>query len=137
MARSNLEMLMESVSPDPFSGCWLWMGALTKGGYPQTHCRALNERGAHRVIYIYSRGFIPEKQDLDHLCRVRCCVNPYHLEPVSRSENIRRSPRCTGPKCINGHERTTENTYTHNGKRSCVMSMKAAGKRFLKRRRCE
>jgi hypothetical protein len=46
---------------------------------------------AHRVAYTLKQGDIPEDKELDHLCRVRCCINPDHLEAVSRSVNVRRS----------------------------------------------
>jgi hypothetical protein len=56
---------------------------------------------------------------LDHLCRVRHCVNPEHLEPVTPGENTRRSPihisviRAARTHCKQGHEFTPENTYRH------------------------
>ena len=60
-------------------------------------------------------GPIPEYLTLDHLCRVRNCVNPAHLEPVTSAENILRgmsSPAQNARKteCLNGHAFTVENT---------------------------
>lgn len=71
------------------SPCWVWQRALDKQGYG---CAWSEQRlrGAHRVIYELLVGPIPDGLELDHLCRVPACVNPDHLEPVSRSENIRR-----------------------------------------------
>ena len=51
------------------------------------------QRAAHRVMYEQMRGPVPDDRDLDHLCRNRACGNPDHLEPVSRSENLRRGER--------------------------------------------
>jgi hypothetical protein len=71
--------------------CWIWMRAKGKHGYgicwkDGRTCRA------HRVVYERHKGPIPDGKQLDHLCRIRCCVNPSHLEPVSGAINIRRSP---------------------------------------------
>lgn len=63
--------------------CWLWTGPLTPSGY------AANV--AHRGIYQRLIGPVPDGLELDHLCRVRHCVRPDHLEPVTRAENVRRA----------------------------------------------
>jgi hypothetical protein len=69
--------------------CWLWTGCVGDGGYGQVTI-AQRRHKAHRAVYELLVGPIPEGLDLDHLCRVRRCVNPDHLEPVTRSENLRR-----------------------------------------------
>src|SRR5699024_1617461 len=79
---------------------------------------------AHRVSYETFAGPIPEGLDLDHLCRNRSCVNPEHLEPVTRSENLRRSPLMARGQdkthCPHGHEYSPENTrITKAGARAC------------------
>lgn len=78
--------------PVPKSGCFIWLGGLDVGGYGQFHhIKGSNiKKMAHRASYEHFIGPIPEGMDLDHLCRVRCCVNPHHLEPVPRKENARR-----------------------------------------------
>ena len=74
------------------------------------------DRGAHRVVYEFLVGPIQKGLQLDHLCRVRACVNPAHLEPVTAKENTRRSiPYMKSmnrgiTQCKRGHEFTTENT---------------------------
>lgn len=70
---------------------------------------------AHRMAYEELVGPIADGLQIDHLCRVRCCVNPAHLEPVTQAENIRRgvSPTAANRRkthCKHGHEFTTENT---------------------------
>lgn len=71
------------------SGCWVWLGASTKGGYGLINVRQLN-KCAHRVSYETYIGPIPDGLTIDHLCRFTLCVNPAHLEPVSITENILR-----------------------------------------------
>lgn len=92
---------MEKVLPVPFAGCWLWHGAVSKckgGGYGLIYVGGKEVvKSAHRVVYELERGAIPNGMDLDHLCRVRTCVNPAHLEPVTRKENLRRGLK-GGPK---------------------------------------
>jgi hypothetical protein len=72
--------------------CWLWTGYLNHQGYG-TLWDGEMVAGAHRVAYRLEVGAIPEDLVLDHLCRVRNCVNPAHLEPVTSAENTRRGVR--------------------------------------------
>jgi hypothetical protein len=73
---------------DAGSGCWVWQGALSSGyGSMRADGRT---RPAHRVFYERHLGAIPKGLDLDHLCRNKACVNPAHLEPVTRRENVWR-----------------------------------------------
>jgi hypothetical protein len=54
---------------------------------------------------------------IDHLCRVKACINPAHLEPVTSGENTRRAMR---EACVHGHRFTPDNTYVPaDGKRYC------------------
>lgn len=71
------------------SGCWIYLGCLDQTGYAMVWTDEGSARG-HRVMYEYHRGPIPEGLTLDHLCRVRCCVNPWHMEAVTLRENILR-----------------------------------------------
>ena len=74
--------------PDPSSGCWLWTACLNGDGY--AIIRNGHMRQAHIVSYELHRGAVLEGLELDHLCRIRHCVNPYHLEPMTHLENMRR-----------------------------------------------
>jgi hypothetical protein len=77
------------VNPD--TGCWHWLGYVGADGYPR--CKPAGENRtsvAHRVFYEHHVGPIPAGLHLDHLCRVRACVNPKHMEPVTHAENNRR-----------------------------------------------
>jgi len=79
--------------PEPNSGCWLWIGPVAPNGYghyrPHGHGRP-RMVAAHRALYELEKGAIPPGLQIDHLCRVRSCVNPAHLEAVTASENQRR-----------------------------------------------
>lgn len=98
-------------------GCWRWLGFIGKEGYGRFGARkGTTSTLAHRVSYELSVGPIPQGLEIDHLCRNRACVNPSHLEPVTREINIRRgiSPAARHAKkthCIRGHEFTVDNIY--------------------------
>jgi hypothetical protein len=72
------------------SPCWIWQHARAKAGYGLTRDEDKKTVTAHRVYYQRVVGPIPPKLQLDHLCRVRECVNPAHLEAVTNAENTRR-----------------------------------------------
>ena len=85
----DIARLMSHVRIDP-SGCWIWTGSLNREGYGRISWRGRTERAAHRVSYALLRGPLLEGLELDHLCRVRPCVNPDHLEQVTSQVNILR-----------------------------------------------
>lgn len=102
--------------------CWLWTGSKKHDGYG-IFFTVKKQTTAHRFAYELLRGPIPNGCELDHLCRIRACVNPDHLEPVSHRENCLRgeSPsahHARKTKCKYGHEFTPANTYRkyENGK---------------------
>ncbi len=67
------------------STCWDWVGANNKG------YGIFRGQRAHRWAYEHTIGPIPDGLTIDHLCMNRSCVNPAHMEPVSRSENSKRA----------------------------------------------
>lgn len=69
--------------------CWEWQASRGSHGYGQIAYKG-KPRLAHRLSYELLAGPIPAGLDIDHLCRNRGCVNPGHLEPVTRSVNLRR-----------------------------------------------
>lgn len=71
--------------------CWLWTGALTKDGYAVMQVQDLPTASGHRWSYRHHVGPLLDGLELDHLCRVRRCVNPWHLEQVPHVVNIGRS----------------------------------------------
>jgi hypothetical protein len=101
--------------------CWLWTGGMDPDGYG-SFWDGSKAVGSHRYAWAMVHGEIPEGLDLDHLCRVRHCVNPDHLEPVTRKENLARGVNANREKvlCPRGHEYTPENTYMRpSGAREC------------------
>lgn len=90
MNSTELERFFDKVQPEPNSGCWLWDGATNSAGYGHFRCKG-RVQSAYRVIFEHEKGPIPKDLEIDHLCNVRCCVNPDHLEVVTRLENCRRS----------------------------------------------
>lgn len=105
-------------------GCWLWTASTRSSGYG-SFWDGERRVSAHRWAFESVRGPIPEGLVLDHLCRVRLCVRPDHLEPVTNRENLFRGAGITAENvrkmhCPVGHEYTAENTYTdRRGRRTC------------------
>lgn len=99
--------------------CLVWTAATAPGGYGRLHDRAVGRNiRSHRWLYDRWFGPIPDGLDLDHLCRNTACVNPAHLEPVTRKENTVRGI-WSRTHCINGHELTPENTIVRGRSRRC------------------
>lgn len=94
-----LERLERDTEPVPFSGCWIWVGPINSTGYGRFTWDG-RPQYAHRLSYSARVGPIPEGMTIDHLCRTPLCVNPAHLECVTRAENARRN-RAT--HCRRGH----------------------------------
>lgn len=124
----TLDDLFNRASPEPTSGCWLWEGG-SKGsnGYGGVWYEGRNHY-AHRIAVLLSGRQIPPGIQVDHLCRVRCCINPAHLDLVTNQENARRGEtgvrsaalRRAVPHCTHGHPYDEANTaYTKAGYRKC------------------
>lgn len=115
--------------------CVIWTGYIKPDGYGQ----ASNGRPAHRVVYEMEVGPIPDGLHIDHLCRIRACVNPEHLEPVTQQENQRRagpySRNAQVTHCRQGHPYDEANTYHHpSGSRVCRACNRASVARYKARK---
>jgi hypothetical protein len=126
----DMRRFVSKISPEPMSGCWLWTGAIGDkgcGGFGVSEAGKKRTLLAHRISWAAFVGPIPTGLQLDHKCRVRCCVNPDHLEPVTPRENQRRGNAPSGlnarrTHCVHGHELSGANLYVRpdNGNRCCV-----------------
>ena len=111
--------------------CWLWNGAIGKTGYGHFSLIRARVTYAHRVAYALLKGDMSDGLELDHLCRVRHCVNPEHLEPVTPTTNVLRGESFSAKNaakttCPKGHPLAGENLYLKprkNGKfaRVCLI----------------
>lgn len=110
------------------AGCWLWTASKTLRGYGQFAIAGRN-RGAHLWAYEFCVGDVKKGLELDHLCRVRHCVNPDHLEAVTHRENVRRGDlgkiNAIKTRCPRGHEYNGKNTYHAKTGRVCRICMAA------------
>lgn len=117
--------LWERIEVNEDTGCWLWIGSCYRNGYSQIWNGSRPSLG-HRFVYECVVGKIPAASEIDHLCRVRNCLRPEHLQAVSHRENVLRSFAPTAVNaakthCPKGHPYTPENTYRRpaDGKRRC------------------
>jgi HNH endonuclease len=106
------------------SGCWLWGAETDRDGYGRIKIGGIRAM-AHRASYEALTGPIPHGLQLDHLCRVRNCVRPDHLEPVTNQVNALRGEgptavNATKTHCPKGHPYDAENTIKRPcGRRTC------------------
>ena len=102
------------------NGCWEWTSTIAPNGYGRMFLDK-QQYAAHRLSYRKFKGIIPDGFQIDHLCKNTKCVNPDHLEAVSRTENVHRSS-ATGMRktCKRGHLLTPENCRPNRSCRICA-----------------
>ncbi len=118
-----LERAMEHVILDA-RGCWLWSGATTTAGYANLNLGGGKYGPAHRVTFEHFRAEVKSGLELDHLCRVRSCVNPWHLEAVTHRENLFRGEGTTMTAhklqiCKRGHSLADAHRDSRGRVRNC------------------
>lgn len=147
MTDGLLDHILERVvTPRP--DCRIWVRA-TRHGYG---CISIDGqmKQVHRVVWELVNGPIPDGMTIDHLCRVKACVNPEHLEVVTQAENVARAvpfrPRSSTTRrstvtptlrseCLNGHEYTDDNTREdRQGRRVCIECLRKRRRRHDSKR---
>jgi len=106
-------------------GHWIWTRRANSSGYGTLTVDGRSVM-VHRLVYELLVGPIPERWTIDHLCRIRLCCNPEHLEPVTYDENVRRALAAYKARmdarthCVHGHPWDEVNTYVNgSGSRQC------------------
>jgi hypothetical protein len=122
-----LERFLQKISFE--DDCWIWTAFLDSDGYGRIQTACWGNKipwRAHRVSYFLFRGPIPKKMVIDHICRKRNCVNPWHLRIVTVKENSlvnSKSVAAVNSKktfCKSGHKFSAANTYLEKkGERKC------------------
>jgi len=141
--RGSMEMRFWS-SLKKTETCWLWEGLISHAGYGRMkgHYQGRKQdMRAHRYAYLLLVGPIPEGMTLDHLCRVRHCVNPEHLEVVTPVENMLRGESSVAVNkrkthCLHGHLLAGDNLYLKpHGRRACKTCMRRRGREHEQRQK--
>ena len=121
--------------PD-LGSCWVWTAGLEGSGYGLFWADGRHV-GAHRWAFIDAHGPIPDQLQTDHLCRVRRCVRPSHLELVTGLVNTQRGRAGALERerthCPNEHPYDAANTYQYpDGRRGCRVCMRDARRAWAK-----
>jgi hypothetical protein len=151
IADTIIERFFAKVKKGAGDECWLWTASLDGKGYGQFWTGLFGSCSrAHRVSYVFARGPIPEGMSLHHLCEVKHCVNPDHLQVCTHQENmttgkwgVKQLPRCAAwqlakTHCPQGHPLSGENALKLTGNRKqCKICLRAAQKEHMRRKRAE
>ncbi len=145
-----LDRFWDRVEQGPDSSCWSWNGTIAGNGYARfqwPNGSPARSIAAHRLAWVLChKEDVPAGLDLDHLCRNRGCVNPAHLEPVSRSENNRRGRvgkvarlrNLAKTHCPQGHPYDEANTFRQtSGARGCRACRAAITARWRQRQKAD
>lgn len=123
---------------DAHNDCWEWKGARSRG---YGAFKADHRVPAHRFAYEQFYGPIPQRTELHHICEKRECVNPAHLQPVSRKEHVELSPLSVVMRqraqthCKRGHPLSGDNLYMNRGRRNCRECLRMHWRNRTKRKR--
>lgn len=140
-SRPIVEKFLSKFQRGGETDCWLWLDHIRPNGYGQFWPSRGKPEYAHRYAYRHFVGTIPDGLTVDHLCKNRACVNPAHMEIVTRGENNLRgnSPAALSARkthCLHGHPFNEANTHiTPSGHRKCrICNREGQARRALERR---
>ena len=138
---AQVQRFWDTVAPGDLGACWSWPKCVDRSGYGHVFVGEKKRKTnrcvkAHRLAYTLLRGEIGDGLVVDHVCKNRKCVNPWHLEQVRQGENLARGATNTSKThCPQGHEYTEENTYNRsNGNRSCKVCGRARDRVRVKKK---
>jgi len=137
LKRDPLLRLIEKVDVSP-EGCWIWQAAKSRDGYGKFALNRVNSN-AHRVAFLLLRGDIPEGYDLHHVCENTLCVNPEHLQPVTKRQHIALTPnanayhRLAFGHCKNGHNPDVTGWSGNRIHGHCLLCVRERNRRRAKR----
>jgi len=140
-AESVKTRLLSRSSPEPMTGCWLWMGSCGNSGYGKLSIGHSQRISAHRASYALFNGPIEDNACVLHKCDVRTCVNPDHLFLGTKADNTQdmvrkgrhKCPARERTSCPRGHQYSGTNSQ---GRRICHQCANEASKRWnLKNRK--
>ena len=118
-----------------FGECWIWSGYVSKGGYGQFSVGRKTVL-AHRFSHFAFIGDVADDLQVDHVCRNPSCVNPDHLQAITRIQNRRRGKDIIGGEvrthCRHGHMLSAENVYEWRGKKACKVCRRNSVRKFRK-----
>lgn len=136
MKISTEERFWSKVQSTLSGECWLWAASVDRDGYGKFGQPTGGWVRAHRWAYEHLVGPIPDGLVIDHLCRVRSCVNPSHMEPVTPRENTERGLRHDPNQCKYGHEYTPDNVYRRpDGWRECRICKRTLKRQYRERKK--
>ena len=118
--------------------CWLWQGSLTHDGYGRFSLNRRRTMVAHRFAHEMVNGPVPDGMTLDHLCRVRHCVRPSHLEVVSMRTNLLRgntlqARNAAKTHCPQGHAYDLVLKWYDSTQRGCSICRRETVKRYAQK----
>lgn len=120
MTESELARFQAKIKIDEETSCWLWTGTILSTGYGTLAIGSSADATrtmayVHRLAYRHFVGPIPDRKHIHHVCEVRRCANPFHLQAVTSKEHQAIHAKPLVAKCGNGHRYTPENLGVRRG----------------------